>query len=222
VISVGHESPRTPEAHTIIEVFADVVCPFTHLGLRRFVERRRQLDRPDVLLRVRAWPLELVNGAALDADFVAEEVDELRRQVDPDAFAGFDVATFPKSTLPALRLTAAAEREGEQVGEQVSLALRDALFEQGLDISRSAVLDEIAVRHGIRVEPEDGAAVRADLDEGVRLGVVGSPHFFTPGGDFFCPALDISRDEHGHLHVDADPQGFDHFMTACFGLDSSP
>jgi hypothetical protein len=28
---------------TTIEVFADVRCPFTHVGLRRFVQRRHQL-----------------------------------------------------------------------------------------------------------------------------------------------------------------------------------
>lgn len=66
----------------MIEVFADVVCPFTHVGLRRLVERRHELGSSAVL-RVRAWPLELVNGEPLAADVVAEEVRELREQVAP-------------------------------------------------------------------------------------------------------------------------------------------
>jgi hypothetical protein len=46
----------------LVEVFADVGCPFAHVGLRRFVERRDELGRDDVVLWVRAWPLELVNA----------------------------------------------------------------------------------------------------------------------------------------------------------------
>lgn len=71
----------------MIDVFADVVCPFTHIGLRGLVERRREFGSSTVL-RVRGWPLELVNGAPLAADVVAEEIRELRRQVAPDLFAG--------------------------------------------------------------------------------------------------------------------------------------
>src|SRR5262245_18171405 len=50
------------EPTRLIEVFADVVCPFTHVGLRRLVGYRERAQREDVAIRVRAWPLELVNG----------------------------------------------------------------------------------------------------------------------------------------------------------------
>ena len=82
---------------TAIEVFADVTCPFTHVGLRRLVDLRTQLGRPDVHLRVRAWPLEIVNGQPLDPDFIAEEVDDIRGQVAPDLFEGF---AQPRSRAP--------------------------------------------------------------------------------------------------------------------------
>ena len=58
----------------MIEVFADVVCPFTHVGLRRLVDRRDELGASAVL-RVRAWPLELINGEPLAADLVAERYE---------------------------------------------------------------------------------------------------------------------------------------------------
>ena len=45
-----------------IEVFAELSCPFTHLSLRRIVARREDLGRSGPRLRVRPWPLELVNG----------------------------------------------------------------------------------------------------------------------------------------------------------------
>jgi hypothetical protein len=51
----------------------------------------------------------------------------------------------------------------------MSLALRDALFEDGLDISQPAVLSELA--HSLNVGPYDAAdneGVRRDWEDGVR------------------------------------------------------
>ena len=101
-------APRAGDA--VIEVFADVWCPYAHVGIRRFVQRRWAVGRDDLLLRVRAWPLELVNGEPLDADHVAEQIDDLRRQVTPALFAGFDARRFPSTTLPALELVDDAYR----------------------------------------------------------------------------------------------------------------
>ena len=201
---------------TVIEVFAEVTCPFTHVGLRRFVEHRASVGRDDVMVRVRAWPLEIVNGAPLQPDFIAEEIDEIRDQVAADLFRGFTTEAFPTSSMPALALTAAAYVRSPRVGEQVSLALRDLLFEQGQNIADPRVLDEVASMHGLAVGPHDTDRVLADHAEGIERKVIGSPHFFTPGGDFFCPALDVHREDNGHLRVIADPAGFDRFLAACF------
>ena len=140
---------------SVIEVFADVACPFTHVGLRRFVDRRVELGRHDVRLRVRAWPLEIVNGQPLDPDFIAEEVDDIRRQVAPTLFRGFTEAAFPFSCLPALTLAAAAYDQDLATGEQVSLALRDLLFEQGVDIAGAAVLARLADSYDVPVDLTD-------------------------------------------------------------------
>lgn len=200
----------------VIEVFADVGCPFTHVGLRRFVERRADEGLEDeVALRVRSWPLEVVNGSPLDAHFIAEEVDDIRRQVAPDLFGGFREERFPPTFLPAMTLAAAAYRVAPEVGEDVSLTLRDLLFEQGVDVSDHAVLAGLAEAHGVPVDLDDPSPVLADHAEGVARGVVGSPHFFTAEGTFFCPSLDVGRDESGHLRVTADPVGFDRFLSSC-------
>lgn len=210
-------------AGPILEVFADVGCPFTHLGLVRFVDERKRRGRSDVVLRVRAWPLELVNGTPLDAAFIAEEVDDIRAQVAPHQFRSFTEAAFPTSTLPAMHLAAAADEAGPEVGEQVALALRDALFEEGLDVGDDAVLARIASDHGLTWPPGAGdrrhldAVVRQDWAEGRERGVIGSPHFFFTSGDgYFCPALDVGRDERGHLRVHADPEGFAAFLNEVF------
>ena len=202
---------------TVIEVFADVACPFTHVGLRRFVERRAEFGRHDVTLLVRAWPLEIVNGRPLDPHFIAEEIDEIRRQIDPTLFEQFTEASFPSSSLPALTLAAAAYDKDPSVGEQVSLALRDQLFEQGIDIADPRVLRDLATEHDVPVDLTDTRRLLDDHAEGLARGVIGSPHFFTPAGGFFCPALDVHRDAGGHLRITADTAGFDRFVTACFG-----
>ncbi|HEY6533725.1 MAG TPA: hypothetical protein VIY72_15565, partial [Acidimicrobiales bacterium] len=183
---------------------------------RRLVDRRRTLGRPDIALRVRAWPLELVNGEPLDADFVAEEIEELRSDVAPDLFQGFRSSVFPSTSLPALALTAAAYRIDPGIGEAVALELRHLLFEDGVDIADPDVLRRIAGEHAIEVTDDDRASVEADHAEGVRRGVIGSPHFFTAEGDFFCPALDVSRDDTGQLHVAFDPAGFEAFEASAF------
>jgi predicted DsbA family dithiol-disulfide isomerase len=199
-----------------IEVFADVSCPFTHVGLRRLVDLRTQLGQPDAHLIVRAWPLEIVNGQPLDADFIAEEVDDIREQVAPDLFTGFTRSAFPASTLPALALAAAAYHRDLATGEQVSLTLRDLLFEQGVDIADLDVLHGLAADHELEFDPTDTRTVLADHAEGVERGVIGSPHFFTPAGGFFCPALDVHRGADGHLRITADLAGFEEFATSCF------
>jgi predicted DsbA family dithiol-disulfide isomerase len=205
----------------VIEVFADVWCPFTHVGLRRFVQTRAEMGR-DVHLRVRSWPLELINGQPLDPGFVAEEVSELQEQVAPDLFRGFDEGRFPTSTLPALRLTASAYERDLALGERVALDLRDRLFERGQDIAAAAVLTEVAATHGLPEPDDDGPEgedpVGADWAEGRARSVTGSPHFFTPAGDFFCPSLEVQKVD-GHLRITADPEGFERFVRACLEGD---
>lgn len=199
----------------MIEVFAEVLCPFTHVGLRRLVDRRAELGADDVL-RVRAWPLELVNGRPLAAGLVAEEVEELRAQVAPDLFSGFDATRFPTTSLPAFTLVDAAYRRSTQLGERVSLAVRAALFEEGRDIGSADVLDDIAAAHGL--DPfvgVDRAAIVADWEEGQRRGVQGSPHFFVGDEGFFCPGLEIAR-VGDHLQISSDPVRFEAFISRAF------
>ena len=178
--------------------------------------RRAELGRYDVTLRVRAWPLEIVNGQPLDPQFIGEEIDDIRQQVAPALFQGFTEAAFPVSSLPALTLAAAAYDENLATGEQVSLALRELLFEQGIDIGDTAVLAGLASQDDVSVDLADSRRVLEDHAEGLTRGVVGSPHFFTPAGGFFCPSLDVHRDAGGHLRITADTAGFDRFIASCF------
>lgn len=200
---------------TIIEVFADVWCPFTHVGLHAIAAARDAAGRGDVGIRVRAWPLELVNGHPMDPEAAARNAAALREQVAPDLFAHVDVAHFPASTLEALALTEAAYGIGVSEGERTAFALRDALFERGLDISAGPVLTAIAEGVGVPMPVEaDRAAVLASWEEGRARGVVGSPHFFCGTHAVFCPSLELTRDQ-GVLTARRDTAALDAFIADC-------
>ena len=138
----------------IVEVFADVARPFAHVGLHRFRSFREAQGGSEPVLRVRAWPLELVNGAALDGPSLTPKVAALRAGVASDLFAGFDEHRFPGTTLPSMAAEAAAYRQGLQTGERFSFAVRHALFEVGLDVSDANVLRVLCDAHGVP-EPTD-------------------------------------------------------------------
>ena len=187
-----------------LEVFADITCPFTHVGLRRFVAERARRGVPEPVLHVRAWPLELVNGTPFTGDALAPKIAALRDSVAPELFTGFRPDALPSTTIPLLADVAAAYRRSPDEGERRSLEVRDAIFERG------SVPDP-----GESTEA-DLATVQADYDEGRARGVQGSPHFFTANGDFFCPSLDITH-EGGGLQISFDAEGFSSFMDAVFG-----
>jgi predicted DsbA family dithiol-disulfide isomerase len=188
------------------------------VGLRRLTAQRNAIGSATTL-RVRSWPLELVNGTPPGVDEVAEEIEALRAQVAPDLFIGFDPSQWPTTSVPALALAAAATRHGDELGERVSLALRDALFEQGRDVSDPGVLADLAAGHGLPLAADgDRDAVVADWAEGRARGVEGSPHFFLGDRSFFCPTLEITRID-DRLEVTLDASRFEQFLAVALPDD---
>jgi predicted DsbA family dithiol-disulfide isomerase len=182
-----------------VEVFADITCPFTHVGLKQVVRHVAEMADPaDVV--VRAWPLEWVNGAPLVVDAVIVKARALTEQLGVDDFGGLRADRWPATTIPALNLAASAYERDAATGLAVSIELRAALFERGIDIADRDALASIAAAHDLAVpdtEPSD--AVQRDYDDGRARGVQGSPHFFVGTDGFFCPALDLGHDAEGHL-----------------------
>jgi predicted DsbA family dithiol-disulfide isomerase len=182
-----------------IEVFADVTCPFTHVGLKQVVRHVAEMDVP-VDIVVRAWPLEWVNGSPLAVDAVMIKAQALDHQLGVHDFSGLRADRWPATTIPALNLAATAYERDAATGLAVSLELRSALFEHGVDIADRDALGLIAAAHDLaRPATEASDAVRRDYDDGKARSVQGSPHFFVGTDGFFCPALDLGHDPQGHL-----------------------
>lgn len=200
-----------------IEVFADITCPFTHVGLGRVVTQLDDLGA-DVEVVVRAWPLEWVNGEIFSADAIAAKIAVLRAQLGVDLFVGFDAAAWPTTSIPALNLCAEASRVSVARGLEVALDVRAALFERGVDLSDPAAMAELAAAHGLGVPgTEPDPDVTADYADGQRRGVRGSPDFWVGDAEFFCPALDLSHNAADDLVADFDPQGLTDFVAAAIG-----
>ena len=198
----------------IVEVFADITCPFTHVGLNRVVAQLASLGRGTDIL-VRAWPLEWVNGTPLDAAGVAEKIAVLNEELGVDDFGGFSVDVWPDTTIPALNLAAQAAAVDMATGLRVSRALRAALFVDGRDVADDDVLADIAGDHGLESPARDPLPqVLADYEEGQRRGVRCSPDFWVGTSEFFCPALNLTRDDEAHLHSEIDPDGLRRFIEA--------
>jgi predicted DsbA family dithiol-disulfide isomerase len=138
-----------------VEVFADVLCPSTHVGLAP-IRRRIATVGADVVLRARAWPLELVNDAPIDPNMGAGKIEVLRRTVAPELFAGFDPTRFPTTSLPAMALGAAAYRVDDTTGQRASLRVRDAPFRGRLRHRRPQVLADLASSLGVH-DPSIGS-----------------------------------------------------------------
>jgi predicted DsbA family dithiol-disulfide isomerase len=157
-----------------------------------------------------------VNGAPLDPRTTWEHAHELRQQVAPGLFEHLDVNKFPLSTLDALALANRAYRTDTHLGETVSFALRDALFEKGLDISDGATLERLARSVGVPMPDEsDHAGVIADWREGQQRGVLGSPHFFCGDANVFCPSLEITKDPVKGISIAKDLPRLTEFLTRC-------
>ena len=202
----GREDPLVE-----IEIFADVWCPFAHFSLRTVRAFRDRLS-PESTILVRAWPLELVNGKPLDPVVTAAHVAELRRDVAPELFTGFDPDAMPTTTIGALALVEAANDADAELGERLSVELRDALFEEGRRIDDD-MLARLARRSGLDVSAiGDRGRVESRLEEGRTRGVRGSPHIFIDESGVFCPLLDIERSQLGDVHMKERFERFEAFV----------
>ncbi len=209
----------------LIEMVADIVCPWCYVGHRRL--RRALAQRPDLTPHLVWRPFQL--NPDMPADGMMRTLYLARkfgpgspgmRLMDAVTAAGaaegirfrFDRIERMPNSLDAHRLIGFASRHG-RVGEMVDL-LFAAYFEEGRDMGSGRVLVEASREAGLDgretarfLGSDDGIdAVLAEDRAARRLGINGVPCFVIDGRfalsgaqepEFFLPLFDLARqDQH--------------------------
>lgn len=175
-------------------VWGDVTCPWATLAVHRLHEARSRLGLDaDVRLDLRAFPLELFNGAPTPRKLVDAEIGAVGA-LAPDF--GWQIwqaepSDYPSTVLLALEAVQAAKTRSLVASEQLDLALRHAFFSR----SRHVGMRDVILDAATRCPDVDAVELAAMLDDGSARHAVmeqyeiaqgdevkGSPHVFLPDG----------------------------------------
>lgn len=184
----------TAVAPGTIVVWSDISCPWATTAVYRLHAARARLGLEGaVTLDHRAFPLELLNSRPTPKAIVDAEIPVVGA-LAPDF--GFSLWTgieagYPSTVLLALEAVQAAKEQSLAASDRLDLALRRAMFVEGLHVGMRHVILEVAVK----VPEVDAAALERALDQGrgrravidqwravPDAGIQGSPHLFLPDG----------------------------------------
>lgn len=184
----------------IIDVFADIACPWCYIGERRIEQALAQ--RPGLLAEVRWHPFqlqpdtpkpgepwrELVEGKFGGAARAEAAFEHVRRAAEADGIEfRFDRMAASPNTEDAHRLVLLATEKGREW--EVVTALFRAHFTEGRHVGERDTLVDIAASEGLvpeevraYLESEQGVAeVQASQATAGRLGINGVPFFIFDG-----------------------------------------
>ena len=195
-----------------------MVCPFTHVGLRRFVQHRTEAA-------ARRRPSLGAGLAPRDRQRRAARAGRRGRggRRSPPRRRARAFAGVPGGPLPGHVASGAGAGRGRLWGQPRGRragqprAARRCCSSGASTSPRPTCWPSWPTESGVAFDPR--RPIRgADGPRSTECGAasIGSPHFFTPAGGFFCPSLDVSRDATGRLRVAADPDRFDRFVESCF------
>ena len=149
-----------------ITVYQDVLCAWCYLADQR-LEVLRQEFGDAVRWSVRPYPLRLHDVLPTEREVrgLVEEVKRAQREPDPtasllstDLWLGGDP---PRSSVPALAALEAARLQGPQARAFLARSMQRAALEQGVNVSRSDVVFELASRVGLSMN-QFSAAFRSE------------------------------------------------------------
>jgi len=135
-------------------MYRDVLCAWCYVAEHRLAALCAELG-PLVRLSHRPFALRLHDVAPTPRETAAatRELSRARREpeaqnLQPGLWTGGDP---PRSSLPPLLALAAARAQGPEAHRALAQALRTAALEQGINVTRSDVLYELAGRAGLRM-----------------------------------------------------------------------
>jgi predicted DsbA family dithiol-disulfide isomerase len=123
--------------------------------------------RGQVRLRIRPFPLELIDGYSAPRDILQQEWWLAAIQEPAAEFAPFLGDDWPTTTMPAFEAAWCASLQGDEALATFDLRVRRAFFAEGRNIGRRDVLREIADEAGL-----DGARFARDFASGEALPAV--------------------------------------------------
>jgi predicted DsbA family dithiol-disulfide isomerase len=125
-------------------------------------------------LRIRPFPLELIDGESAPRDILDQEWWLAAIQEPAATFAPYRGDDWPVTTLPAFEAAWCAALQGEEALTTYDLQVRHAFFAQGRNIGRWDVLREIAEETGLDRQRFDqdvaSGQARPAVVEEARLG----------------------------------------------------
>jgi predicted DsbA family dithiol-disulfide isomerase len=189
-----------------ITVYQDVLCSWCYLADLRLEPLRKEFSDA-VRWRVRPYPLRIVDTRPTEKELrgLSEEIRRAKEEPDPaarllttDLWLGGDP---PRSSLPGLAALEAARLQGPQARTFMARAMQRAALEQGVNVSRTDVVFELASRVGLAMNDFSAAyhseeTRRLILDEhrlAASRGVRGVPTLVIGGRWMICGLRDASE-----------------------------
>ncbi|WP_224368026.1 DsbA family oxidoreductase [Hyalangium versicolor] len=189
-----------------ITVYQDVLCSWCYLADLRLEVLRKEFG-DTVRWRVRPYPLRVqdtlptereLRGLSEEVQRAREEPEAVARLLTPDLWLGGDP---PRSSLPGLAALEAARLQGPQARAYLARAMQRAALEQGVNVSRTDVVFELASRVGLAMNDFSLAfhseeTRRLILDEhrlAAGRGVRGVPTLVIAGRWMICGLRDLAE-----------------------------
>jgi predicted DsbA family dithiol-disulfide isomerase len=170
--------------------WGEYYCPWTYVATVRLQTVAPEY-RERVRLRLRPFPLELIDGTSAPRDILEQEWWLAAIQEPAAAFAPYRSDDWPTTTMPAFEGAWCAERQGDDAFTEYDRRVRRAFFaesrnigkrETAIDIAREAGLDMPRFTRDFAGE-EARAAVLAEARLGrERYRVEGTPTAMLPDG----------------------------------------
>ena len=189
-----------------ITVYQDVLCAWCYLADLR-LETLKQEFGDMVRWRVRPYPLRVqdkrpsekeLRGLTAEVSRAQQEPEPVARLLSTELWRGGDP---PGSSIPALVALEAAHLQGPTARAHLARTMQKTALEQGVNVTRTDVIFELASRVGLNMSPFSAAFHSEDtrkliLDEhqlAASRGVRGVPTLVIAGRWMVCGLREVSE-----------------------------
>ncbi|AKI99530.1 putative DsbA family dithiol-disulfide isomerase [Archangium gephyra] len=189
-----------------ITVYQDVLCSWCYLADLR-LETLKQEFGDLIRWRVRPYPLRVhdkrptekeLRGLTEEVRRAQQEPEPVAKLLTPELWLGGDA---PRTSIPALAALEAARLQSPAARSHLARAMQKAALEQGVNVTRTDVIFELASRVGLDMSPFSAAYHSDDtrkliLDEhqlAASRGVRGVPTLVIAGRWMVCGLREVSE-----------------------------